>query len=172
MAREIYNIIEGVSREKGIDPQIVVSAVEDAIVVATRKYYKTQENLRAVLDKESGKINAYAVKAIVENPEQIEDPNLQVTVEQARKLDPNAEAGGGLLIPKTTARIHRTRQRSRQCNREAHRRPGCDPRYRQGRSPHGTQGAVAPGVIRGGRTRPRGDCARREGFQRPGRCGL
>jgi len=105
MASELYNIIEGVSREKGIDPQIVVSAVEDAIVVATRKYYKTQENLRAVLDKESGKINAYAVKSIVESPEQIEDPNLQVTVEQARKLDPSAEAGGELLIPKATEGI-------------------------------------------------------------------
>jgi transcription termination/antitermination protein NusA len=105
MASELYNIIEGVSREKGIDPQIVVSAVEDAIVVATRKYYKSQENLRAVLDKDSGKINAYAVKAIVENPEQIEDPNLQVTVEQARKLDPKAEAGGELLIPKVTEGI-------------------------------------------------------------------
>jgi N utilization substance protein A len=80
MASELYNIIEGVSREKGIDPQIVVSAVEDAIVVATRKYYKTQENLRAELDKDSGKINAYAVKSIVETPEQVEDPNLQVTV--------------------------------------------------------------------------------------------
>src|SRR5260370_20857137 len=104
MGSEVYNISEGVSREKGIDPRIVVSAVEDAIVVATRKYYKTQENLRAVLDKESGKINAYAVKAIVENPEQVEDPNLQVTVEQARKLDPSAEAGGELLIPKVTER--------------------------------------------------------------------
>src|ERR1700733_5687792 len=105
MASELYNIIEGVSREKGIDPQIVVSAVEDAIVVATRKYYKTQENLRAVLDKDSGKINAYAVKPIVENPEQVEDPNLQVTVDQARKLDPSAEAGGELLIPKVTEGI-------------------------------------------------------------------
>jgi N utilization substance protein A len=105
MASELYNIIEGVSREKGIDPQIVVSAVEDAIVVATRKYYKTQENLRAVLDKDSGKINAYAVKSIVETPEQVEDANLQVTVEQARKLDPSAEAGGELLIPKVTEGI-------------------------------------------------------------------
>jgi len=105
MPSELYNIIEGVSREKGIDPQIVVSAVEDAIVVATRKYYKTQENLRAVLDKDSGKINAYAVKSIVEGPEQVEDPNLQVTVEQARKLDPSAEAGGELLIPKETEGI-------------------------------------------------------------------
>jgi transcription termination/antitermination protein NusA len=105
MASELYNIIEGVSREKGIDPQIVVSAVEDAIVVATRKYYKTQENLRAVLDKDSGKINAYAVKAIVETTEQVEDPDLQVTVEQARKLDPSAETGGELLIPKVTEGI-------------------------------------------------------------------
>ena len=105
MASELYNIIDAVSREKGIDPQIVVSAVEDAIVVATRKYYKTQENLRAVLDKETGKINAYAVKSIVEAPEQIEDPSLQVTVEQARKVDPNAEVGGELLIPKATEGI-------------------------------------------------------------------
>jgi len=105
MASELYNIIEGVSREKGIDPQIVVSAVEDAIVVATRKYYKTQENLRAVLDKDSGKISAYAVKSIVETLEQVEDPNLQVTVEQARKLDPAAEVGGELLIPKVTEGI-------------------------------------------------------------------
>ena len=59
MASELYNIIEGVSREKGIDPQIVVTAVEDAIVVATRKYYKTQENLRAQLDKDTGKIRAF-----------------------------------------------------------------------------------------------------------------
>ncbi len=105
MASELYSIIEGVSREKGIDPQIVVAAVEDAIVVATRKYYKTQENLRAVLDKDSGKINAYAVKSIVEGPEQVEDPNLQVTVEEARKLDPSAEAGGEILIPKVTEGI-------------------------------------------------------------------
>jgi len=105
MASELYNIIDAVSREKGIDPQIVVSAVEDAIVVATRKYYKTQENLRAVLDKDSGKINAYAVKSIVETPEQVEDPNIQVTVEQARKLDPSAEVGGELLIPKATEGI-------------------------------------------------------------------
>ena len=71
MASELYNTIDALSREKGIDPQIVVSAVEDAIVVATRKYYKTQENLRAELDKETGKIHAFAVKQVVENPEQV-----------------------------------------------------------------------------------------------------
>jgi transcription termination/antitermination protein NusA len=66
MASELYNTIDALSREKGIDPQIVVSAVEDAIVMATRKYYKSQENLRAKLDKDTGKINAFAVKTVVE----------------------------------------------------------------------------------------------------------
>ena len=105
MASELYNTIDALSREKGIDPQIVVSAVEDAIVVATRKYYKTQENLRAELDKDTGKIRAFAVKTVVETPEQVEDPVLQVTLEDARKLDPNVEIGGELQIPKVTEGI-------------------------------------------------------------------
>src|ERR1700738_1685264 len=105
MASELYNTIDALSREKGIDPQIVVSAVEDAIVVATRKYYKTQENLRAELDKETGKIRAFAVKTVVESPEQVEDPNLQITLEDARKADPGLEVGGELQIPKPTEGI-------------------------------------------------------------------
>ncbi len=105
MASELYNTIDALSREKGIDPRIVVSAVEDAIVVATRKYYKTQENLRAELDKDTGKIRAFAVKTVVERPEQVEDPLLQVTIDDARKLDPNATVGGELQIPKATEGI-------------------------------------------------------------------
>ena len=100
MASELYNTIDALSREKGIDPQIVVSAVEDAIVMATRKHYKSQENFRAKLDKDSGKISAFVVKAVVETPEQVEDPNLQITVEDAKKADPGLEVGGELLIPK------------------------------------------------------------------------
>jgi N utilization substance protein A len=105
MASELYNTIDALSREKGIDPQIVVSAVEDAIVMATRKYYKSQENLRAKLDKDTGKISAFAVKTVVETPEQVEDPNLQITVEDAKKVDPSLEVGGELQIPKVTEGI-------------------------------------------------------------------
>jgi N utilization substance protein A len=105
MPSELYNTIDALSREKGIDPQIVVSAVEDAIVMATRKYYKSQENLRAKLDKETGKINAFAVKTVVESPAQVEDPNLQITLDDARKVDPSLEVGGELQIPKVTEGI-------------------------------------------------------------------
>jgi transcription termination/antitermination protein NusA len=102
MASDLYNNIELLSREKGIDPRIVVSAVEDAIVIATRKSLKSQENLRAELDKESGTINVFAVKAVVETPEQIEDPNSQVTLEEARAVDPKIEVGGELKVQRAS----------------------------------------------------------------------
>src|SRR5947208_1894109 len=96
MASLLYQQIEGLSKEKGIDPAIVVGAVEDAVAVATRKNLKTQENLRGVLDKESGAIEIFAVKTIVETPELVEDPNLQVSLDDARKQDAAAEVGGEL----------------------------------------------------------------------------
>jgi N utilization substance protein A len=107
MASVLYQQIEGLSREKGIDPQIVVSAVEDAIAVATRKFYKTQENMRAELDRESGAIRAYIAKTVVETPEQVEDPNAQIALEAARKIDANIEPGGEVRIYKSTEGLGR-----------------------------------------------------------------
>src|SRR6202008_1857593 len=102
MASVLYQSIEALSRDKGIDPGIVVSAVEDAIALATRKYYKTQENMRAELDKDSGEIRAYVYKTVVETPELIEDPVNQITLEQARELAPEVEIGGEIRYYKPT----------------------------------------------------------------------
>jgi N utilization substance protein A len=100
MPSDLYNTIDALSRERGIDPQIIVSAVEDAIVVATRKSLKTQENLRAILDKESGAINVYAVKNVVGTAEEVLDSVNQLTVEAARQIDVSAEPGSEILIPR------------------------------------------------------------------------
>jgi N utilization substance protein A len=102
MASVLYQSIEALSHEKGIDPQIVVTAVEDAIALATRKYYKTQENMRAELDKESGEIRAYVYKTVVETPEQIEDTVNQIALEEARGLAPEVEVGGEIRYYKPT----------------------------------------------------------------------
>jgi len=102
MASVLYDSIEALSRDKGIDPQIVVSAVEDAIALATRKYYKTQENMRAELDKETGEIRAYVFKTVVENEDQIEDPVNQIALEEARELAPEVEIGGEIRYYKPT----------------------------------------------------------------------
>src|ERR1700744_2170605 len=95
MASALYQAIEVLSRDKGIDPEVVVGAVEDAIALATRKYYKTQENMRAELDKESGEIRAYVYKTVVETPELIEDSVNQITLDEARELAPLLEFGCG-----------------------------------------------------------------------------
>jgi N utilization substance protein A len=102
MASVLYDSIEALSRDKGIDPQIVVAAVEDAIALATRKYYKTQENMRAELDKETGEIRAYVYKTVVENEEQIEDPLNQIALAEARELAPDVEVGGEIRYYKPT----------------------------------------------------------------------
>src|ERR1043166_7223803 len=107
MASEIYNVIDALSREKGIDPQIVVSAVEDAIVAATRKKEKSQENLKGELDKETGMIRVYAVKSILPSEDDIEDPQLELSLEEARAIDPNAEVGGEVRFLKSTEGLGR-----------------------------------------------------------------
>ncbi len=101
MASELYNVIDALSREKGINPEIVVAAVEDAIVVATRKFYKTQESLRAVLDRETGAIRAYSVKEILPSEDDIEDPQTQISLEEALRISEDAVVGGELLEEKS-----------------------------------------------------------------------
>src|SRR5450432_96526 len=107
MASDIDNVIDALSREKGIDRQIVVSAVEDAIVAATRKKDKSQENLRGELDKETGLIRVYAVKEIMASEDDIGDPQLEISLEEARALDPNAEVGGEVRFLKSTEGLGR-----------------------------------------------------------------
>src|SRR5271156_3009170 len=107
MASALYQSIEILSRDKGIEPGIVVGAVEDAIALATRKYYKTQENMRAEMDRETGEIRAYVFKTVVETPDQVEDDVNQMTLEQARELAPEVEVGGELRFYKDTTPLGR-----------------------------------------------------------------
>jgi N utilization substance protein A len=102
MASQLYESIEILSRDKGIDPGIVVSAVEDAIALATRKYYKTQENMRAELDKDTGEIRAYVYKTVVPTDDDIEDDLNQIALDEARALAPDVEAGGEIRYYKPT----------------------------------------------------------------------
>jgi N utilization substance protein A len=107
MASVLHQSIEMLSREKGIEAAVVITAVEDAIALATRKFYKTQENMRAELDPETGELRAYVYKTVVELPEQIDDETNQLTLEQARELAPEVEVGGELRFYKDTAPLGR-----------------------------------------------------------------
>jgi transcription termination/antitermination protein NusA len=95
----LYQTIDQLSREKGIDPQVIIAAVEDAILAATRKYYKSSEDLESHFNKESGVIEVYAIKKVVE---QVEDADHQLTLDEARRYDPEVSLESEIRIPKAT----------------------------------------------------------------------
>jgi len=95
----LYQTIDQLSREKGIDPQVIISAVEDAILVATRKYYKTAEDLESRFNKDTGAIEVFAVKKVVA---EVEDSDHQLSLDEARRYDPEASLEGEVRIPKAT----------------------------------------------------------------------
>ncbi len=103
----LYQSIELLSQEKGIDPSIVVGAVEEAIALATRKFYKTQENMRGELNKDTGEITAYIYKTVVADEDQIEDPVNQITLAEANEMAPGVEVGSEIRIYRDTSPLGR-----------------------------------------------------------------
>jgi len=99
MASPLSQTIEQISREKHIEPEIIVAAIEDAMVVAARKYYKTEEDLRSRFNPDTGHVDVFAVRTVVEN---VEDPQKQITVTDAQKFDPQAAIGSEILFSKPT----------------------------------------------------------------------
>ncbi len=104
MPASIYQSIEMLSKEKGIDPQIVLDAVKDAMLAAARKHFRSQEDLIADLDESTGNIQIYSVKQVVDA---VEDPYKQVSLPAARKIDKNAELGTELRELKPTDALGR-----------------------------------------------------------------
>jgi len=100
----IFESIEILSKEKGIDPQVVITAVKDAMLVAARKQFKTNEDLVAEVNDKANLIQIYALKKVVET---VADPVNELTLEQGRILDPLVEVGGEIRIPKATEALGR-----------------------------------------------------------------
>jgi N utilization substance protein A len=90
--------IKALAYEKAIEPDRVYAALEDALSTAARKYYKTREPLEAELDRANGSVIVHAIKEIVPDENEIEDPQAQWTLDQARKIDPTIEVGGRLRL--------------------------------------------------------------------------
>jgi len=99
MSNLLIQTIDQISREKNLDPEIIIHAIEDAMVAAAKKYFKTKEEIRARLDRETGVIEIFAVKSIVE---EVENPALEIALDEAKELDEDFEAGDMVEIPKPT----------------------------------------------------------------------
>lgn len=100
----IFQSIEILSKEKGIDSQIVLDAVKDAMLIAARKHFRTNEDYVADIDEKSGSLRLFAVKKVVE---QVSDPAKEVLLRDALRIDPSAVVGNDLRIPTPTDALGR-----------------------------------------------------------------
>src|SRR5688572_6190472 len=89
MSNELIYTIDQISREKGINSDEIVQAIEDAILTTARKHYK-QDNLIARLNRATGQIELLLQKLVVEA---VTDPDIEIDLEKARELSPEAKHG-------------------------------------------------------------------------------
>jgi transcription termination/antitermination protein NusA len=99
----IYQMIEIVSKEKGIDPQIVLDAVKDAMIVAARKQFRTNEDLIAEFDDKKG-FQLFGLRRVADP---VADAEHEISLNDARKIDATAEVGSEVRIPKPTESLGR-----------------------------------------------------------------
>ncbi len=100
MAQGIFQEIELLSQHKGIDLEILLEAVKDAMVAAVRKHYKTEEDLVAEFNSKSGAIEVFAIRTVTGL---VANPSQEVSLAQARRIDPKARVGSVIRAKKSTA---------------------------------------------------------------------
>ena len=99
----IYQSIEILSKEKGIDPQIVIDAVKDAMLVAARKHFRSVEDLVAEFNAQ-GALEIFAVKTVTDP---VADPVKEISLPEAKRVDPAAELGSVVRIVRPTDALGR-----------------------------------------------------------------
>ena len=104
MASELKRLIEQVSREKGIDRQTLIQTLEEAIKSAIRKKFGARLDLDVTFNEEYGEIEAFQFKEVVE---EVSDPDKQVLLSEALKLDSESEIGDELGIRMDTETLGR-----------------------------------------------------------------
>jgi N utilization substance protein A len=90
---DIKRVVEQVSRDKGIDRQILIQALEEALRSAARRKFGAKVDIEAHFNDESGEIEVFQFKEVVAV---VDDPDLQISIEEGRLLDPDCEEGDSL----------------------------------------------------------------------------
>src|SRR5512132_1282309 len=100
MQNPLMQTIEALAKEKGIEADTIITAIEDAVLTASRKYYKTNENLKTRFNQEPGQVDPFAIKHIVKD---VEDPSTQISLKEAQELyGDEAEVDMEIEFPKRT----------------------------------------------------------------------
>ena len=84
---DIKRVVEQISRDKGIDRNVLIQALEEALKSAARKKYGNEIDIEVQYNEDTGEIEVFQFKEVVE---QIDEPDLQIGLAEGRKLDPEA----------------------------------------------------------------------------------
>lgn len=90
---DIKRVVEQVSRDKGIDRDVLIQALEEALRSAARKKFGNQIDIEIQYSEELGEIEVFQFKNVAEV---VTDPQLEISLEEGRKLDPECEIGDSL----------------------------------------------------------------------------
>src|SRR5438132_1233830 len=83
MSNPLQQTIEALAKEKGIEPDVVISAIEEAVATASRKYYKTGENLKTRFNTETGQVDLFALKTVVQD---VTNAATEIAIDEAREI--------------------------------------------------------------------------------------
>lgn len=93
MRRELLMLVDALAREKNVAKDIVFTSLELALASATKKRFKEDADARVAINRETGDYDSFRVWHVVPD-EELEEPARQMTLEQAREIDPNIELDG------------------------------------------------------------------------------
>ncbi len=104
MSSQLLRTIEQIGNEKGIDVDIIIEAVEEAMTTASKKYFRTNENIYSIFNKETGTIEVFAKKKVVDK---VENPHEEISLDEAQKIDSKTTVGKEISIKKPTEGLGR-----------------------------------------------------------------
>ena len=104
MITDLLRTIDQIQRDKGIDSKVLIEALEEAVSSAVKKKFGPEYELEVNFNKEMGEIEVFEFKEVVEK---VTDEMSQVSLEEAKKLDPESEIGDSLGMKMDTDSLGR-----------------------------------------------------------------
>ena len=95
MSMETINILEQISRDKGIDKEILINVLKSAVEVAARKRYPTAKELQSEFNESTGEVEIYLEKTVVET---VDQPDEQISLEDASAFSEDVQIGDQVLV--------------------------------------------------------------------------
>ena len=104
---DIKRVVEQISRDKGIDRNVLIQALEEALKSAARKKYGNEIDIEVQYNEDTGEIEVFQFMEVVASKADITEPDIQITLEEGLKLDPDCEIGDSLGTKMDTATFGR-----------------------------------------------------------------